>query len=170
MGAGRIQRVTAGLRCLEAPLNVGTQPCGLAKCGKQVLLDAAIPSAERRCFSSSGGPRIFRREEKAGVILGLEQVADVPGAAGGPPTCPFFLPTIHWFLEAKAESKRGRDRHGEGATPFANLRRQFDQCCFFAFHGSIRRSQRVKPLIVEAGKFDGLPPALATAPSGDGRP
>ncbi len=74
------------------------------------------------------------------------------------------------FLQAKAESNRGRYCHGEGTSPFTNLRRQFGQRCRFAFHGSIRRPQRVKPLVVKTGKIGGFPPGLTVDTGGDGRP
>ena len=107
MSLGGVEWVPGGLCVLETGRDARADVGSLPQRGEQELPHIRAISLKRGDFAASGFPRLVNRDEKARIVAGLEQIADVPCVTGGLLTFLLGSCGIFRFFQAEAEAKRG---------------------------------------------------------------
>ena len=170
MGPRGVEREPGGLGLAQARLDRRGQARRLPEAREQVFPGLESAPLEDLGPTSPRVPGVGRVHDQAGVVDGLEQVADVP------PTGRVDLPTSRrivghlGFFQAEAEPERAGDRPGDRASPLLDLGRQAVEVGPVAVHPPVRGAQRVEPLVVEALERRHRGPAGGLRSRGPGGP
>jgi hypothetical protein len=157
MGSSGIQFITCRRRLCQAALDPRADPRGLPE-GQEKILPRVETILKQRRRGPSFFPRstfrlpgFLRGNQQAGVPCGLKQIADIPG--GHPQAGLFLLVSVAvGFFKTETKPERTCRRSCQRALPLLYLPGELRQFRRAADHGSIARSQGVKPPIVGAFK------------------
>src|SRR5262249_24679724 len=122
---------------------------GLAEGGEEVLARLEGGATQQGRSLSLRLPGVFDLDEKARVVVGLQQVAQMPGARRGDDVR-LTVTLGARFFEAKAEAKWGRTGYRARPAPVAALRGEGGQLLRLALHRAVAAPQGMEPLIVNA--------------------
>lgn len=115
----------------------------MAKRREEVLAQIEVVEFYCRELSRAPLPDFVSLDQQAGIVAGLQQEADVP-------RCRSFVRIDGGLFETEAELHRRSGQHVDWTPPFANLLREAGEFLVGSVHCTVRRAQRVQPLVVQA--------------------
>jgi len=143
-----IELQASGIRLLEALLDGGPHAHCLTEGREQVGPRPEVGALEDAGSGGLGVPRLGHVDLEAGVVGGLEAVAERPGTGIG-----LDLLALVWDLrlfEAEDEPERRLGGHRDAAAPRLQLPGQMRELVRVLLHPPVGGAEGVEPLIVQA--------------------